>query len=100
MRKIRVLIKRPRENPYVTYVSDKLECYQKIVGGYIDVVPLYGSVVVVCNEEGLLNSLPCNCYFDQAFWFGTIFFVCVDGDEFADCPSLQYMKSLLPTLWN
>ena len=84
----------------MAWVSDRLECYQAIVGGYIDLYPLYGNLAVVCNEEGLLLGLPVNCYFDCNFWVGTIFFVCLDGSEFADCPTYAYMKSLLPTLWD
>jgi len=37
-----------------------LEFMQRTVGGYIQVVPLGGSTVLVCNEEGKLKGLPLN----------------------------------------
>lgn len=43
----------------------KLEEYQQIVGGYIEVVPYFdryedGGCVAFCNEEGKLEGLPLN----------------------------------------
>lgn len=100
MRKIKVIVKRPGQIPYMAWVSDRLENLQAIVGGPIEVYPLRGNLAVVCNEEGLLLGLPVNCYFDHIFWVGTIFFVSLNGSEFDDCPTYACMKSLLPTLWD
>ena len=37
-----------------------LEELQGIVGGYIDIVPLWPGWVMVVNDEGLLKDLPLN----------------------------------------
>jgi len=40
--------------------QNSLEQMQKIVGGYIEVVPVAGGKTLVVNEEGLLQQLPIN----------------------------------------
>ena len=43
-------------------------------------------VVIICNEEGRLKSLPYNCDLFGILFVGTIIFAGVDGEEFADLP--------------
>jgi len=38
--------------------EDELAWYQKQVGGMIQVVPLEGNIIAVCNEEGKIENLP------------------------------------------
>lgn len=64
--KVRVIIKRPDEEfGHVTNISPRLENLQNTVGGYIETFTLgvyeWGSIYVICNEEGRLQGLPYNC---------------------------------------
>ena len=39
-------------------VEDKLEVYQELVDGYIEVYPLTENLIIVINEEGKLRFKP------------------------------------------
>ena len=58
---MKVVMLRPKEKACVVEIDDNLASYQKVVGGYIEVVAPYSDgVVFVCNEEGKLKGLPLN----------------------------------------
>ena len=58
---MKVIIIEPKEKPVVKEIEGGLDCLQKIVGGYIQVVyPFSDPVGIICNEEGKLNGLPLN----------------------------------------
>ena len=58
---MKVIMLRPKEKACVVEIDDNLASYQKVVGGYIEVVAPYSDgVVFVCNEEGKLKGLPLN----------------------------------------
>ena len=59
------------EEEIVIDKQNSLEQLQKIVGGYIEVVPIAGGKTLVVNEEGLLQQLPLN-YKASAIAHGTI----------------------------
>ena len=59
-KEIRVVIIEPGEPSYRKTIPNTLEAFQEIVGGYIEVVPLYGNIRMIVNEEGKLLSLPKN----------------------------------------
>jgi len=63
-RKIKVIIKEPYKDPVVSEIVDDLKTIQKIVGGYIEVVPFPNvkGVDLVVNEEGKLEKLPGNFF--------------------------------------
>ena len=101
MRKIKAIIKRPDEEyGHVTRISDSMGNLQRIVGGPIEVVPVGGGAICICNEEGKLRGLQRN------FWIGVEPFadlivgeaiiVGTSGSEFGDCPiSSDIWKKLL-----
>ena len=65
--KVRVIIKRPDEEfGHVTNISSSLKNLQNIVGGYVEAHTLgiydWGTIFILCNEEGRLRRLPYNCY--------------------------------------
>ena len=70
-------------------VENDLEAMQALVGGYIEVMPLSGGVVLVCNEEGKIDGSKPNRELKMAD--GTLldtirgtFFLCrTEGEEFA-----------------
>ena len=86
MRKIKVIIKRPGEKPYTTWISDRLENLQKTVEGYIETVTVCTDLVIICNEEGRIRNLPYNCTILGADFFGTIFIAGINGEEFGNVP--------------
>jgi hypothetical protein len=58
---IKVLVVKPEETPVVETIEASLESYQKIVGGYIEVIyPFDDPVALICNEEGKIDGLPLN----------------------------------------
>ena len=57
---MRVLVVEPECRPEVKEIDDSLSVMQEIVGGYIQVVHLDDSVVLVCNDEGKLLDFPAN----------------------------------------
>ncbi len=97
--KIRAIVKRPDEAVgHVAYVSNTLKNLQNIVGGYIEAVTVVDEdpkVVIICNEEGRLLSLPYNCTIEGIDFYGDIIAVGVCGDEFADLPAAVTRK-----VWN
>jgi hypothetical protein len=71
-KKIRALVYEPGKYGRVEYITNDLETKQKLVGGYIEAVPLFleqkgnRTLDIVCNEEGRLTELP----FNRTIWNG------------------------------
>lgn len=83
--KIRVIIKEPGKAPRYEEIENDLETLQMIVGGYIETVTLYDTVII-CDEEGRLNGKVMNCRLYGQQLCGTIIVAGIDGEEFADAP--------------
>ena len=79
---MKVMIKRAMENPEVVEIVDDLKTYQEIVGGYIEVFPLWEGILCICNEEGKLKSLPPNFKFYNDIICGDVIFVSEGGEDF------------------
>ena len=99
MDKIFVIVKRPGCMPETEYIDNTLEEFQRLVGGYIEVLDLATDLAIICNEEGRLMDLECNCEICGVSFVGPIVLVRTKRDEFASAPSLTYMRRLLPKLW-
>ena len=100
MQNIRVIIKKPNEEAYMTVIKNELETLQKIVGGYIETVTLADDFVVICNEDGRIKKLPQNCNVCGVDFVGTIIFAGVCEDEFANLPiTYSKFRDLFPNLW-
>ena len=82
-----VLKKEPGKDPVLTDIDNTLEAFQKNVEGYIETVTLTEELVIVCNEEGRIQSLPYNCTVMNADFCGKILIAGIDGDEFTDVPT-------------
>lgn len=82
---IKILFIKPGEKPEVMEVEDKLESYQKLVGGYIEMVYLTDDVALICNEEGKIMGLKNNRNFNLPHFkdcvVGNIVIVGVDDDS-------------------
>jgi hypothetical protein len=93
---MRILVKYPNSNLEIKEIDGSLKSMQKIVGGYIEVVKVpHSKILLVCNEEGLLLNLPVNRVFGHNF-VGTVFFCREDGEEFISLTDedINYLMSL------
>ena len=79
--RIRVLIVKPEEKPYVEEIDCELESFQKIVGGDIEEVSLESDTKLVCNGEGKINGLTPNRLIGDDIICGTFFLAGYDGGE-------------------
>ena len=98
MAKIRAIIKRPDEKiGHVCNISHTLENLQKTVEGYIEVIPIEGETVLICNEEGKLKGLADNFKMPYDMIVGTIIVCNVEGEDFANLPDgdIKTWKKLL-----
>ena len=90
MKKIKCIVKRPDEKyGHMTSVSDNLKNLQKIVGGYIEVVPVSTDktkIVCICDEEDKLKGYDRNFKLYGDVIVGTVIICGVEEDEFADIP--------------
>lgn len=86
---MKVIIKEPGQRPRETEIENSLSALQQAVGGYIETVTLAEDCCIICNEEGRLQGLPYNLTFCGVSFVGTILFVGVAGDEFADLSEQQ-----------
>jgi len=83
---MRAIIKEPYSIGHVVEVKNEIEELQRIVGGYIETVPLFPNLSVICDEDGQLKRREYNCNLCGYRFVGTILIVGVDGDEFTDVP--------------
>lgn len=94
---MKAIIKEPGKKPRITEIENNLAALQKAVGGYIETVTFAENCCIICNEEGRLQGLPYNLTFCGGSFVGTILFIGVAGDEFADL-SKEYAEILLGQL--
>ena len=101
--KIKVIIKRPGEKPYSTWISNSLEKLQRTVGGYIETFTISNpKMVLICNEEGRIQNLSYNCKVGPSSFVGTIIFAGagINGELFTDIPiNFQEFKGLYPQMF-
>lgn len=83
-KQILAVIKEPGQAPRLEpLLENTLEAFQAAVGGCIETVTLATDLVIICNEEGRLRSLPFNTEIAGVGFVGTILAVAQKGDEFA-----------------
>ena len=90
MENIKVIIKRPDEKiGHETIIHNTLEKFQILVKGYIEVVRISDTAVMIVNEEGKINGLPFNFMYGEFLpdaICGNVIVCGVDGEEFCDIP--------------
>lgn len=64
---ITIVIKEPGKNAYSKEIEDELKEYQKILGGYLEVIYFDDKQVLLCNEEGKLKGLKPNLLFPDGY---------------------------------
>ena len=98
--KIKAIVKRPDEEiGHSTNISNTLENLQKTVEGDIEVVEVDWrghDIIIICNVNGKLTGLKDNCWLFGMKFVGTLIFVGVEGDDFADLPiNFEEYKEML-----
>lgn len=99
---IRTIVIEPGKDPRMETIRNDLHTLQRLVGGYIEAVPLAEDMAMIVNEEGKLMGLPKNFWMKVIgdYIVGTAVFVGVDGDEFDNVPvTLSDLYSVMPELW-
>lgn len=97
---IKAFVKHPNQDPYLTPLSAELEAMQKLVGGYLQEVAICTDFVILCDEEGKLKGKPYNCTCMSKNLVGTLVFVGVKDNEWADIPlSYQEFRTLFKNLF-
>lgn len=95
-----VIYKEPGKEPEVKNMDLTLEDLQKAVGGYIEVVNIYGNrLVMVCNEEGINEGLEPNVWLKMQGYQGTpvlgpIVLCGTDGEDFAGLKAVEVARLL------
>jgi len=94
---IQVVLVAPGSEPVITNINSDLEGMQAVVEGLIQVVPIGGDLMIVCNEEGKLNDMPPNFFFPDKkdLIFGTCFFAKEEDGEIVgldDCEAAAVIK--------
>jgi hypothetical protein len=90
---MRVLKKTPGNPAQIVEIDNSLEAMQKVVGGYIQSVPLFDGIFLICNEEGKLGGLPHNFILNSADEVvGTAFFAGDAGEDFAAISDVEIAK--------
>lgn len=86
MKIVTIAVKEPRKPWEIRNVSDELETYQKIVGGYIECFWNKERLSFFCNEDGKFLDLKFNFRFGvHDFIMGSVFAARVDTEgDFID----------------
>lgn len=104
--KLKMLLVKPKCEPEVIEVDNKIEALQSLVGGYLEtitmLVPIYH--IIVCNEEGKFKSLPPNRYIGCDVIVGNFFITTSREGDFAslseeDIEVLMELYSLKSTVF-
>lgn len=93
-KKLRVVMVEPGKPAYETEIENTLAGEQRAVGGYIEVIPLGGEKLLVCNEEGKLNGMHGNRRVENDIIAGTFFIVGENGGEFRSLTDEEVRESL------
>jgi hypothetical protein len=81
---MKIVIKRPGEPAEAMDISDSLEKWQELVGGYIECVSLTPHMAMIVNEEGKIKNLPKNFPWRDDYIVGNALFVGIKDYDLAD----------------
>ena len=109
MSKIRAFVVRLQDEPAVEEIENDLATFQKLVGGYVEIINLGHGLSLWCNESGALEKLPLNrgvvCYSEGVhtgahFIRGTFFVTRYDAHGDAASISEGDARALRLRLWD
>ena len=81
-KKIRVLVFEPQQEAKEMCIKNDLVQFQKIVGGYIELVRITNDVVMLCNEEFLIHDYQPNRIVNGVVIHGTFLLIGDVSPEF------------------
>ncbi len=91
---MKVVVRKPGQNPERKEIENDLKVLQEIVGGLIEHITIYKEgedwFGMLCNEEGKLIGLEPNFKLYTETIVGTVVFVGHDGEDFGDLPEDAY----------
>lgn len=84
--KVSVIIKEPGKKPRHVNISASAGNVERTVGGDAWTVQISTDMAIICNGKAQdIKTDPCCRLFDR-IWYGTLVFVGIKGDQFADVP--------------
>ena len=93
---IRVLKIEPHKEPQVIHIKNSLESLQKEVNGYLEIVVLSPTAMMVFNEEGKIIGLEGNRRFNNDVIVGNIIIAGIDDNRdtcsLSDADRKTYME--------
>jgi len=96
MKKIKVVVKYPGYPPKVEEVDNTLNAYERIVGGYIERVPVSElGVVYLVNDEGRLQRLKNNISFGTTLIVGPIIAIAETNKDYKSLNKEQINNVIL-----
>ena len=97
---INIVYKKPHEEPISMEIENDWEQFQKLVDGYIEVVPANDdkSIVMLINEDGKLKGLDVNVWIENTCIAGNVIFIQQDlNGEFISLTD-DMIKSIIKIL--
>ncbi|MCT4662791.1 MAG: DUF3846 domain-containing protein [Tissierellales bacterium] len=94
---MKVIMKKVGEELEPIEVSNNLSELQKLVGGYIECIELFDSVVLLCDEDGSMKKLPVNFSIRDVALVRNVIFLRLEDGEFTSIKEndLETIKDLL-----
>lgn len=86
---MKVMIKKVGRDPEVVEIKDELKVYQEIVGGHIEVIPLWDNILCICNEDGKMLGLFPNFKYYNDIVVGDVIFISASGEDFVGLSDIQ-----------
>ena len=95
--KVKIMLFKLEKSPEVLEINNELKTLQKLVNGYIQVVPLYQDIALICNECGMLDNLP---YQKEYGIYGDFFIIKTDGEDIVsmDNDSIEFVEKNIKKL--
>ncbi|MEQ8156475.1 MAG: DUF3846 domain-containing protein [Clostridiaceae bacterium] len=88
---MRILVREPMEPLVLKEIKGTTEDFEKIVGGRLEVIPVFEGVYCIMNEDG--EGTDGNYYHDDyGVVVGTVAFVSKDGDKFVSLTDKQLQE--------
>lgn len=94
---MKIVRKKPDQDPEIIEIENTLKSLQKEVGGLIEAIRISEDTCILCNEEGLFLNLKHNLDIAGNPVFGTILIVGTNGADFCDLQSPETFVKFLKT---
>lgn len=87
---MKIVYKMPGQSPEIKDVPNELHALQQLVGGIIEAIPsMYMGVDIIVNEEGKLEGMMPNMFYNGDVLAGPVIFVGIDDEDFVSLEDFQ-----------